>query len=812
MKTRFTFISVLAVLFTAALAPVDAAKAVSIIKGPYLQQVTQDSIVIMWETDVASDSRVDYGLSVPSGIFVTDDTLVNIHEIELTGLNPGSIYGYTVTSGGTTSPASTFVTVPATEQSFRFVAYGNTRSNAIEHRKVILAIIDSAPDLVIHTGDLVYNGNDYVQWNEQFFPTCYDLMINTPLLPILGNHEYSSGQTLFFDFFSLPDNYSLLGNEEQWFAFTYGGVRFIGLNTNIYSGAGVDYSLGSEQYNWLVSELDSSDYNDAAWHIVYFHHPPYTCSSSHSDDTNVQKHLVPLFEQYGVDMVFNGHSHVYERYSHNGIYYIVTGGGGAPLSTLLVDNKEPIRQVGETTFHHCVIDVTSTSLILEARYNDGQQFDTITITRTEMASNPNPADLAENVPVDTVLSWRAGIGAVSHNVYFGTAASPPFIQNQDGTSYDPEILTPLSPGITYYWKVDEFNSSGGITPGDVWSFTTEATLPWSDDFESGSFAAGGWTTSGNTSVSSKADYLSTYGAEIKGTSWIEKAVSTVGFSNINIKYARKTKGLDNGEYLYVEWFDGSGWHELEATQDTSWSPQNLPCGAGANGNAAFKVRFGTNGSNSAEYAYVDDVEIYESTVVTPPEQAANPSPENGAADVAVDVDLSWTAGAGAQSHDVYFGTDLVSLPLKSEGQSTTTYDPGILANDTTYLWRIDENNANGTTTGIVWNFTTQSAGTTVYVSDITMDIIPEKKYYATATVKISPTLEGATVVGDWYFKGVLRQAGATGDITAGEAFITSMTTPAKSGDTFTFVVTDVIASGYIYNSPEPPDGGSIAVE
>ncbi|GAI54662.1 unnamed protein product, partial [marine sediment metagenome] len=138
--------------------------------------------------------------------------------------------------------------------------------------------------------------------------------------------------------------------------------------------------------------------------------------------TNVQQHLVPLFEENGVDMVFNGHSHVYERYLHNGIYYIVTGGGGAPLSTLQVDNEEPIRQVGETTFHHCVIDVDvpGQSLTMSARYNSGTAFDTITITRTEMASNPNPADLAKNVPLDTVLSWRAGIDAVSHDVYFGT--------------------------------------------------------------------------------------------------------------------------------------------------------------------------------------------------------------------------------------------------------------------------------------------------------------------------------------------------------------------------------------------------------
>ena len=67
-------------------------------------------------------------------------------------------------------------------------------------------------------------------------------------------------------------------------------------------------------------------------------------------------------------------------------------------------------------------------------------------------------------------------------------------------------------------------------------------------------------------------------------------------------------------------------------------------------------------------------------------------------------DLNWTAGSGATSHDVYFGT---TSPGTFQGnQAGTTFDPGVLANNTTYFWRIDEVNAGGTTTGNVWSFTT----------------------------------------------------------------------------------------------------------
>jgi hypothetical protein len=91
------------------------------------------------------------------------------------------------------------------------------------------------------------------------------------------------------------------------------------------------------------------------------------------------------------------------------------------------------------------------------------------------------------------------------------------------------------------------------------------------------------------------------------------------------------------------------------------------------------------------------------TEVTLPGQASSPSPANGATYVAVDADLSWTAGIRATSHDVYFGT---SSPGDFQGnQAGTTFDPGALAYETTYYWRIDEKNEAGTTTGQVWSFT-----------------------------------------------------------------------------------------------------------
>lgn len=102
-------------------------------------------------------------------------------------------------------------------------------------------------------------------------------------------------------------------------------------------------------------------------------------------------------------------------------------------------------------------------------------------------------------------------------------------------------------------------------------------------------------------------------------------------------------------------------------------------------------------------------------VTGPPGAATNPSPAWGATGVNYNADLTWTAGAGATSHDVYFGT--TNPPPFKQNQSGTTYDPGSMLGNQLYYWRIDEKNGVGTTTGTVWNFTTGAAPQTLYQPD-----------------------------------------------------------------------------------------------
>ncbi len=338
--------------------------------GPYVQNVTPTSMVVMWQTRQPVESRVAYWSDTQEVQFVTAPKAVTEHEILVSNLEPDTLYSYLILSELDELFESQFRTAPQGERSFRFVVYGDSRTSPDGHKSVIKAIINNQPELVLHTGDLVGVGETQEAYGPEFFEPAYDLMHHTPVFPVLGNHEYwYSGRSWFSSFFSLPHN-------EQWFALSYGNVRFIGLDTN------VSFFPNSPQYRWLEAEITSEPYQQSTWRIVYFHHPPFT-ASRYSDDLEINQYLLPLFETGRVDMVFSGHAHAYERYAHHGIQYIVTGGGGTHLVPLFPDTEPPLRLVGESLLHHCVLDVNvpDRSLTMSVQENNGTVFDEVILKK-----------------------------------------------------------------------------------------------------------------------------------------------------------------------------------------------------------------------------------------------------------------------------------------------------------------------------------------------------------------------------------------------------------------------------------------------
>lgn len=358
-----------------ALLMVQGTGAETIAVGPYVQRVTPHETVIHWMTP---KSPVRFGtardkLDRKAGAY-------EHHEVTLAGLKPETVYYYNVSEEGSKEGAGHFTTAPADrEQPFTFVAYGDTRTRADMHRKVVEAVIREKPQFILHTGDIVSDGRNPEHW-EIYFQGAGDLMRNVPLFFCLGNHERDS--PMYFEQFALPGN-------ERYYSFDWGGCHFIALDTNNPRFPGRRGYLGreemerreeiieafwDEQLTWLSDDLEA--HQDADFIIVFFHHPLRSTKSSRMAERETHnRRFGRIFRDFGVDIIFNGHDHNYQHHHHKGIHHIVTGGGGAPLYDIEEENADKYTVKLAQTEHYVRVRVEGRMLTAEAVGLDGKVID-----------------------------------------------------------------------------------------------------------------------------------------------------------------------------------------------------------------------------------------------------------------------------------------------------------------------------------------------------------------------------------------------------------------------------------------------------
>ena len=342
-----------------------------IIKGPYLQRVTADGITVMWESHQPTAGIVLYGKTTDYGGSVEEEEAHRIHGVHIRGLEIETRYHYKVLSGRDSSPARTFQTAVRPDSPFRFVYYGDNKNGPHMHRRNALQIAAEKPNIVLQCGDLVNTGNIYSQWERLFFTPAKPLIDHVPLYPSLGNHERNADH--YFKYFSLPST-------ESWYSFDYGNSHFVVLDSNRES---------EEQLAWLVEDLEASK---ATWKFVSFHHPPFTAGGNYYSEHRIHlKNLLhPIFEKYGVDVVFNGHDHNYERtrpiLSRQGkapVTYIVNGNGGTPLRYV---GKREWTVVAKRVFGYTRVDVNGKRLEVQGKTIDGDVIDAFVIDKGDPAA------------------------------------------------------------------------------------------------------------------------------------------------------------------------------------------------------------------------------------------------------------------------------------------------------------------------------------------------------------------------------------------------------------------------------------------
>ena len=309
--------------------------------GPYLHYATRESINILWETDVPASAVLRYGREFPLKHEVKLEDKKSIHELSLQGLEAGTPYFYEILAtneNGETieSGVLTFQTAVPDQQAFAFALIGDTEARPHINDRITKMVWDERPNFVLNLGDLTDGGfeDHKFQWNYEYFAGTRQLHSRIPVFPVAGNGE---GDLYWYK------KYHRLPGNEAYYSFRYGNAEFFMLNSNERQ---TQFVPGGAQYVWLEEALQKST---ATWKFVAHHHAPYSAdeddygnswegASNYGDPA--MRPIVPLYEKYGVDMVFFGHLHTYQRSlpvvdalvkETQGVIYVQCGGGGGNL-------------------------------------------------------------------------------------------------------------------------------------------------------------------------------------------------------------------------------------------------------------------------------------------------------------------------------------------------------------------------------------------------------------------------------------------------------------------------------------------------
>jgi len=349
------------------------------------------------------------------------------------------------------------------------------------------------------------------------------------------------------------------------------------------------------------------------------------------------------------------------------------------------------------------------------------------MSEPEQAMNPSPDDGEINVLADVVLSWTPGLGADTHDVYFGTDPDALGLvgPGQIATTYDPDGLLDLDQ--TYYWRVDEVQAGGTLITGNVWSFTVEPIgLPVQNVTATASSTNSASEGPENTINGSGLDADALHSSEFSSmwlsnfldadAAWIQydfdrlyKLNQMSVWNHNSLSESSIGYGIKEATIEYSA--DGTTWNAL-STQEFAQAPgeDGYPANTTVDlGVAAQSVKITAN-SNWGD-GFLPQFGLSEVEFTNLPVRARKPQPESGATDVGPDVILGWSAGRDAVEHDLYLSTDEQAvrdgtadmIPLVDSSHSTS------LDLDSEYFWRVDEVNNNETPpiwVGDVWSLTT----------------------------------------------------------------------------------------------------------
>lgn len=304
----------------------------SLVRGPYLQNGTPTSAVVRWRTDRPTATHLWLGPTAAAlqPVFTAAGPSSE-HIATVTGLAPDTRYFYAVGDGAgllslpgpdyvlTTLPPAGAVR-PLRIWALGDAGFGNFGQRAV--RDLYRAFTGArGTDAILLLGDNAYQTGTDAEYQNGLFDVYGEFLRRTFCWATLGNHDAASARSqtqsgVYFDTFSLPtagEAGGLPSGTEAYYSFDRGHVHIVCLDSMDSSR-----TAAGAMMTWLQADLQSTA---ARWVVVFFHHPPYSAGSHHSDVPSdsggrlidMRQVALPILEAAGVDLVLGGHSHAYER-------------------------------------------------------------------------------------------------------------------------------------------------------------------------------------------------------------------------------------------------------------------------------------------------------------------------------------------------------------------------------------------------------------------------------------------------------------------------------------------------------------------
>lgn len=276
-------------------------------------------------------------------------------------------------AGAFIKPSSLFA-ADANKKPLRFVVLGDWGSGDREEYELAKKMFEfhkqSPFEFVLTVGDNIYPNGCSSRFIKHFEKPFEDMIrAEVPFFATLGNHDVEDRRDhqLKYDLFNMKNQDYYLLNKHN------GLVDFFMLDSTNFT---------KEQEMWLIDKLGNSK---AKWKMACFHHPLYSSGKKHGSDKDLRKTVEPIFQSYGVKIVFSGHDHFYERlHLQRGIQYFVTGGGGK-LRTGGLDMRSNIRAFSyDRDNHFMIIEMDDKEVVFKTVTRVGATIDEGAITKINL--------------------------------------------------------------------------------------------------------------------------------------------------------------------------------------------------------------------------------------------------------------------------------------------------------------------------------------------------------------------------------------------------------------------------------------------